>query len=797
MVDACAHAHASGGGSSPPVSSSSSWRACAISRIALLLTTGSYRSLITPVLINPSAPPSLSLPLSFLDILDADAEVARAITERPLSALPILDEAAAKAIKLLCAELRAAALSTTNRAIHLQENLRLRIRPVGLACSADEPLTNANLASLRGDRAGSLVRLKGTVTRTGSVQMLEAQVYFQCTTCKHTFVLTPMLELNYAVEAPTTCPSEQGRRAKPCSGRNFEKVMPPHDDGSQGSQEPPHRDLQEIRMQVASGSAHDSEQIKSVGGESSAASRSVTVILEDDLADSAQAGEAVCVCGVLRRRWGRLYNGCRPEVELVVQAISLEPLDGRRITQDEANADAVHAREVRRMNAYGAYWEGAQPLRQRDRLLASVCPQLYGMRAAKLAVVLAVVGGARTDTSAAAERGGDSSSATRADVHVLFVGDPGTGKSQLLRTAALLAPRAVSASGLASSAAGLTACATRDEKGRGGGFVLEAGALVLADGGVCCLDELDAIKPQDRASVHEAMEQQTVSVAKAGITARLPSRCAVVACCNPRGHFDPNTSLELNTGLSSPLLSRFDVVLVLVDSADEAWDRRVAARIAAAHGCHTLEHAIASATSPNDVGAPFAAIAAQAPAAVTEEEEELDAMGFTVGAAYTDQAAPPSSADAPWSFASLKAYVLHVRNAAAPLLAPEAEKVLSAYYTHRRRLDSGVGIGGGLGTLDASEFYGGGGGGGGSRGVGESSRVTVRTLESLLRLTQAHAKLRFASEATLMDAVEAIRLVDVASSDPLVANAALPREPFPVDADAEHAQYRDAILRKL
>jgi DNA replicative helicase MCM subunit Mcm2 (Cdc46/Mcm family) len=179
----------------------------------------------------------------------------------------------------------------------------------------------------------------------------------------------------------------------------------------------------------------------------------------------------------------------------------------------------------------------------------------------------------------------------RGDAHVLLVGDPGMGKSQFLRYAARAAPRAVLTTGTGSTAAGLTAAAVRSESDAGGSsrrdesrWTLEAGALVLADGGACCVDEFDTIAPGERAAIHEAMEQQTLSVAKAGIVATLRARCAVLAATNPRGFaFDPQRSLAENTGLAPPLLSRFDCVLVLRDERDPARDERAATHMLASH----------------------------------------------------------------------------------------------------------------------------------------------------------------------------------------------------------------------
>ena len=151
------------------------------------------------------------------------------------------------------------------------------------------------------------------------------------------------------------------------------------------------------------------------------------------------------------------------------------------------------------------------------------------------------------------------------------------GKSQLLRAAANLAPRATVTTGCGSTAAGLTAAAVKD----GGEWALEAGALVLGDGGLCCIDEFDSMKEQDRAAIHEALEQQTVSVAKAGVVSTLRARTAVFAVTNPKGTYDRALSLDCNTSLGGPLLSRFDMVLVLPDVQKPEWDAAVADHILA------------------------------------------------------------------------------------------------------------------------------------------------------------------------------------------------------------------------
>lgn len=170
----------------------------------------------------------------------------------------------------------------------------------------------------------------------------------------------------------------------------------------------------------------------------------------------------------------------------------------------------------------------------------------------------------------------------RGDINILLLGDPSTAKSQFLKFVQKVAPISVYTSGKGSSAAGLTAAIIQDPNT--GEFQLEGGALVLADGGVVCIDEFDKMRPQDRVAIHEAMEQQTISVAKAGITTILNSRCSVLAAANPIfGSYQDSKMVSDQIDLQTTILSRFDCIFIVRDKTDEAGDKRLAKHIMSLH----------------------------------------------------------------------------------------------------------------------------------------------------------------------------------------------------------------------
>ncbi|EFJ43175.1 hypothetical protein VOLCADRAFT_83365, partial [Volvox carteri f. nagariensis] len=242
------------------------------------------------------------------------------------------------------------------------------------------------------------------------------------------------------------------------------------------------------------------------------------------------------------------------------------------------------------------FWQAHedQPLLGRNKILAGVCPGVAGLLLVKLAALLVLIGGvARRDEGGTHIRG---------ELHLLLVGDPGTGKSQIMKWCCQASPgRAVLTTGRGSSGAGLTVSAVRE----GNSWALEAGALVLADGGLCCIDEFDGIRPAERAVIHEAMEQQTVHVAKAGLVTSLSTRTAIIGAINPQPRMTMTCSRPLAdiTGLEGPLLSRFDLVLMLADPRHPDWDKMVAGHVLARRSLVTSAQV---ATSP-ETGMQFGA----------------------------------------------------------------------------------------------------------------------------------------------------------------------------------------------
>ncbi|EIE26663.1 MCM-domain-containing protein [Coccomyxa subellipsoidea C-169] len=479
---------------------------------------------------------------------------------------------------------------------------------------------------------------------------------------------------------PKSCPSGD------CKSTKFHQVV----------EESEHTDYQEIRVQ---------EQAQSLSMGS--LPQSMTVILTDDLADSCRPGDDVEVTGIVTRQWGRTIPGEQCEVDLTLLGNSLF-VQNKRSDAVDLSASIVHS--------FCDLWRAGadKPLATRNQIVSSVCPQLYGLFTVKLALLLMLIGGV--------ERVDESGASIRGQVHMLLVGDPGTGKSQLMKYAAKLSQRSVVTTGRGSSAAGLTVAAVKE----GGQWALEAGALVLADGGLCCIDEFDGMRESQRATVHEAMEQQSVSVAKAGLVTSLSTKATVLGVTNPRASSNPRDSLEVITGLSGPLLSRFDLVMVLRDAQGPDWDATVSEHILAGHQGHHQPHQ-------------------QSPDNATNGHSKV------------------------WTLEKLRQYICWVKETFRPDMSREAEGTLLEYWQMAR-----------------------------SRDDRHAARSTVRMLESLVRLSQAHARLLARHTVTRQDAKVAIMLVESCSNSSSISSFSnVLQSRCPGDPDAEYLKVEACITNTL
>ncbi|XP_054009344.1 DNA helicase MCM9-like [Hylaeus anthracinus] len=514
-----------------------------------------------------------SIHVNFVSLFEADADVAQKILQFPRHYLPMCDIAAMKIQEQI---------AKPEQIVKKKSNSKVRIRVTAVPVTVDQ------------GEIGQLVSTSGIAVRISQPTVLKLVQRYSCKKCKHVTLVKYEWETQNFTDI-SECESCEATKLIPLTTFDLE-------DSS---------DCQEIRIQEK-GRIDTNRNF----------AEEMQIILLDDLVDKCRPGDNIEISGVVVRVWGQLEVGERLEATTIMIANSVSVR--RKISE---TASTQEMRDV-----FKHYWEKYidNPLLGRDNILASICPQLYGMYTAKLALAVVLAGGV--------PKCNESGTRVRGEPHLLLIGDPGTGKSQLLRAASRLANRSVFTTGIGSTAAGLTATAVRDSDG----WHLEAGALVLADGGVCCVDEFTTMSSHDRTSVHEAMEQQTISIAKAGLVSTLNSRCSVIAAINPSGgQFDDDEEWETNLG--DPLLSRFDLILLLKDNRNPKWDRL------------TSDHILRAAYETRENMAPIGS---------KNHIELLKSEGL-------------------WKEDSLREYLAYIHSLQ-PVLTKEAEAVLRATYLYHR-----------------------------------------------------------------------------------------------------------------
>ncbi|PIA12811.1 MCM-domain-containing protein [Coemansia reversa NRRL 1564] len=535
---------------------------------------------------------------------------------------------------------------------------------------------------------GRLVKLRGMVTRVSDVRPAMVVAAYVCDACGSevfqevkTRQFTPLTQCSGAQCVANRRRGKLQRLTRASRFRRFQEVR-----------------LQEMTDQVPMGDIP----------------RTLTVHCVESTVRALHPGDVAVVAGVFLPQ---AYTGLRALragllADTVLEAHHVRPLK-RRYEELAAEASAEQRVRLAQLQRGDAYTRAAQ----------AIAPEIFGHDDVKKALLLQLVGAPGRHTR--------DSLAIRGDINVCLMGDPGVAKSQLLRFVAAVAPRGVYTTGRGSSGAGLTAAVLRDAAT--GEMVLEGGALVLADNGLCAIDEFDKMDEGDRTAIHEVMEQQTISIAKAGITTTLNARVSILAAANPaRGRYNPRMTPQENINLPAALLSRFDVLFLMLDRPSRDADLQLARHVAwvHTHGRHP---------PPADAAA----------------EVDVDLLRHFVAAARARSPVLPRAVGDYIVGAYVQLRQQHKASAAA------TRRGLA-----RSEIDSGAA------PLRPAV-----------------SNATPRTLLAILRLAQARARVRAAAAVAAEDVDEALRLMDAAhvSLDARSAASALgERRPH---ADAASAIY--------
>ncbi|GAX74631.1 hypothetical protein CEUSTIGMA_g2079.t1 [Chlamydomonas eustigma] len=456
-----------------------------------------------------------------------NANIANLLETKPAEALPLFEQAATEVLK--------------EHYANIDNGAALDISTVQIMLNSSTPLVQSRTRSIRdlaAERVSQLVMITGIITAAAKPKHKATSITVQCRSCKAVQTLACKPGLGGAI-IPSGCNQPRLPGEERCERDPF-IVLP---DRSQ------YVDQQQLKLQEKPEDVPTGEM-----------PRHVLLISDRQHCNHFTPGTRVNVLGIYSTFKGKaMEKGMNSLQQPYIRVVSMMEEAGDshsrfNFTQEEITTFERYARSDK----------------IHELIFSQIAPNIFGADEIKKAVAALLFGGSRKSLPDGTNR--------RGDINVLLLGDPSTAKSQFLKFASKVAPISVYTSGKGSSAAGLTATVVQDPNSRE--FYLEGGAMVLADNGVVCIDEFDKMRPEDRVAIHEAMEQQTISIAKAGITTMLKSRTSVLAAANPpSGRYDDLKTAQENIDLQSTILSRFDLIFIVKDPADPDRDKMIARKV--------------------------------------------------------------------------------------------------------------------------------------------------------------------------------------------------------------------------